>query len=175
MRSSCAGVALSPARMAAGSPGVSRSSRNTNSATTPITGTAASTRRSRYPSIPVSQSCRRECGGFCMSLAIHIFTEFAGFIDASDGAKPVPSNGLAGRHVLADRERADTRQMHVGQAGFLGPGVELRLHLGEIALGFDLRRNIQPGVAQAGDHVLRRDEPVPADKAQEHLPGVAAE
>jgi len=47
MRSSRSGVALSPARIAAGSPGVSRSSRNTNSATTPITGTAARTRRMR--------------------------------------------------------------------------------------------------------------------------------
>ena len=34
MRSSCSGVAMSPAMIAAGSPGVSRSSRKTNSATT---------------------------------------------------------------------------------------------------------------------------------------------
>src|SRR3954453_6543015 len=56
IRSNCSGVALSPARMAAGSPGVSRSSRNTNSATTPITGMAASTRRTRYPSIGLAYS-----------------------------------------------------------------------------------------------------------------------
>src|SRR5712671_7112633 len=53
MRSSCSGLALSPARMAAGSPGVSRSSKKTNSATTPITGMAARMRRSRYPSIVI--------------------------------------------------------------------------------------------------------------------------
>ncbi|MGY4429072.1 hypothetical protein ACVWWO_001549 [Bradyrhizobium sp. F1.13.1] len=50
MRSSRSGVALSPARIAAGSPGVRRSRRKTNSATTPITGTAARIRRRRYPS-----------------------------------------------------------------------------------------------------------------------------
>src|ERR1700680_3854788 len=59
MRSSCSGLALSPARMAAGSPGVSRSKRNTNSATTPITGTAASTRRNRYPSIVIHHTLRQ--------------------------------------------------------------------------------------------------------------------
>src|SRR6478752_8835227 len=50
IRSSRSGVALSPARIAAGSPGVRRSRRKTNSATTPITGTAARIRRRRYPS-----------------------------------------------------------------------------------------------------------------------------
>src|ERR1700694_4105769 len=59
MRSSCSGLALSPARMAAGSPGVSRSKRKTNSATTPITGTAASTRRNRYPSIVIHHTLRQ--------------------------------------------------------------------------------------------------------------------
>ncbi len=40
-RSSCAGVAVSPAMIAAGSPGVRRSSRKTKSATNPITGIVA--------------------------------------------------------------------------------------------------------------------------------------
>ena len=36
--------------------------------------------------------------------------------------------------VLADRKRADARQMRVGQGGFVRPGVELRLDPGEVAL-----------------------------------------
>ena len=44
MRSSCAGVAASPARIAAGSPGVSRSKRNTKIATITITGIVANMR-----------------------------------------------------------------------------------------------------------------------------------
>src|SRR5579871_3964737 len=64
--------------------------------------------------------------------------------------------------------------MRVGQAGFLRPGIKLRLHLGEVAFRLHFSRNVEPGVAQARDYVLRGDETVPADEAQEHLPGVAA-
>ena len=45
MRSSCAGVAMSPAMMAAGSPGVSRSRRKTKIATMIMTGMTARIRR----------------------------------------------------------------------------------------------------------------------------------
>ena len=41
---------------------------------------------------------------------------------------------LVRRVVLADRHRANAREVNIGQARLLGPGVELRLHLGEVAL-----------------------------------------
>src|SRR6185369_1342820 len=47
----CSEFALSPAITAAGSPGVRRSIRNTNTATISITGRVASRRRRMYPSI----------------------------------------------------------------------------------------------------------------------------
>ena len=43
--------------------------------------------------------------------------------------------------------------MGIGQPRLLGPGIELRLHLGEVALGFDLLGDIEAGLAQAGNHV----------------------
>src|SRR5580700_6229224 len=59
-----------------------------------------------------------------------------------------------GAVILADRHRADARQMGVGQAGFLGPGVELRLHFGEVALRGDRLGDVEASIAQARDHVL---------------------
>ena len=47
MAAICSVVAASPARIAAGSPGVSRSMRNTSTATTSSTGMVAATRRAR--------------------------------------------------------------------------------------------------------------------------------
>src|SRR6218665_4015284 len=52
--SSCAPVASSPAKMAAGSPGVSRSMANTTTATMSITGSVASNPRPMYLSVPMS-------------------------------------------------------------------------------------------------------------------------
>src|SRR6266436_3378601 len=52
--------------------------------------------------------------------------------------------------IFADRHRADTGQMRIRQSGLLSPGIELRLHLGEIALRFDFGRYVEAGVAQAG-------------------------
>ena len=65
--------------------------------------------------------------------------------------------------------------MDVRQAGFLRPGVELILDELEVALRFDLLRNIEPGVAQAGDDIPRRHEAVPAEKPEQHLARVPAE
>src|SRR5580692_963251 len=213
MRSSCSGVALSPARIAAGSPGVSRNSRNTNSATTPITGIAASTRRRRYPSIS-SISCVVPAKAGTQTrrpdLLETLFDSFGTTIDGcgygsllSQGRRiksaeggGTPSYGhyslilptrmlqrlcrggkplMAFPTVLADRHRADPRQVHIGQAGLIRPGIELRLHLGQVALGFHFRCDVEPSVAQAGNDILRGDKAVPADEAQKHLAGIAAE
>ena len=56
---------------------------------------------------------------------------------------------LLRRVILADRHRADSRNLHVRQAAFLGPCIELRLHLGEIALRRHGLRDVEPGIAQA--------------------------
>src|SRR5437762_11426586 len=65
--------------------------------------------------------------------------------------------------------------MRIRQSRLLGPDIELRLHLGEVALRFRFGSNIQTGVAQTLHHILRHYESVPADEAQKHLAGVAAE
>src|SRR5882724_12990623 len=82
---------------------------------------------------------------------------------------------LLGRVILADRQRANPRDLHESKTGLLGPGVEPRLHLGEIALGGDGLGDIEAGIAQAQYDISGRDEPVPAEEAQHHLPGIAAE
>src|SRR5262249_44810020 len=56
--------------------------------------------------------------------------------------------------ILADRKGTDARKMGVGQCCLLRPGVERRLHLGEVALRFHLLRDIDAGIAQARHHVL---------------------
>src|SRR6202046_4025130 len=58
--------------------------------------------------------------------------------------------------ILADRHGADERQMPIGQAGLLRPGVELLLELGEVALRCRRRGNIEAGVAQTGGPVPGR-------------------
>ena len=56
---------------------------------------------------------------------------------------------LLRRIILTDRHRANPRDLHIRQPALLGPCVELRLHLGEVALRGDGLGDIQPGVAQA--------------------------
>src|ERR1700722_4792129 len=58
------------------------------------------------------------------------------------------------RVILANGQGANPREMHIGQSGLLGPDIELCLHLGEVALRFDLLGDIKTGLAEAGDHVL---------------------
>src|SRR3984885_1054909 len=77
--------------------------------------------------------------------------------------------------ILADRHGADERQMPVGQAEFFRPGVELFLHLGEVAFRSRRLRNVEAGAAQTGRHVLRRHEGVIAQKPEQHLAAVSAE
>src|SRR5690349_24998366 len=79
------------------------------------------------------------------------------------------------RIILPDRHRTNPRQMHVRKPGFLGPLIELRLHLGEVAFRLHLFRNVEARVAEARDHVLRGDKSVPADEAKKHLAGITAE
>src|SRR5262245_43234155 len=110
-------------------------------------------------------------------MLLHVFSNppFYGYslnFGCGCAANGMPSLRLI---VLTDRHGADARQIYVRQARLACPGIELRLHLGEIAFGFDLLGDVETGVAQAGDHVLRCHKSVPADKAQEHLPGIAAE
>src|SRR6201981_4225711 len=62
------------------------------------------------------------------------------------------SRGVIFAAVLADRQWADAGQLHIGQAGFLGPGIELRLYFRKVALRFGLGADIEPRVAQARDH-----------------------
>src|SRR6478735_3055758 len=76
--------------------------------------------------------------------------------------------------VLADRHGADARHVRVGQAALPGPGVHLVLDLALVLLGGGAR-DVEAGIAQAGQHVVRRDVDVFADEAQEVLPGHAAE
>ena len=80
----------------------------------------------------------------------------------------------ATRMVLADRERADARDMADRQAALLGPGIELRLRRAQILLrGAGADRHA--GIAQAGQHVARQHEGVPAEEAQEILAAEAAQ
>src|SRR5262245_10480663 len=62
MRSICSALAASPARIAAGSPGVRRSIRNTRTATTSSTGSVAARRRKIKAVIGVGKERRPRCG-----------------------------------------------------------------------------------------------------------------
>src|SRR5271154_5781973 len=74
--------------------------------------------------------------------------------------------------ILADGKGADCREMPEGETRFFRPGVELLLDELKVALGGRRLRNIEAGVAQAGDHVLRGHEAVEAQKPQQSLAGV---
>ena len=56
--------------------------------------------------------------------------------------------------MFADRQRANPRQMGVGEAGFVAERIEGGLHLGKIALLLHFLRDIEAGLAQARHHVL---------------------
>src|SRR5262247_3627409 len=62
MRSICSALAASPARIAAGSPGVRRNIRNTKTATTSSTGSVAARRRTMKAVIGVGKKKRPRCG-----------------------------------------------------------------------------------------------------------------
>src|SRR5215475_2719941 len=77
--------------------------------------------------------------------------------------------------VLADRHRADSRQVRQGQPGLCDPGVKLLLYSSKVLFRARILRDTKARVAQACNDVLRQDKTVLADKAQKKLPGVSAE
>src|SRR5262249_11499894 len=122
--------------------------RNTISATTPMTGMAASTRRNRYPSIwrprPLHRSQNATVNAFAclpqsaiLRMSFDLVAASPDLVAAPPPQRPRHPRASFRRVILADRHRADARELHIRQPGLLGPNVELRLHLGEVALGFD--------------------------------------
>src|ERR1700732_4927291 len=77
--------------------------------------------------------------------------------------------------VLADRHRADAGEMGHRQSGLLGPGVELVLYFSQVLLRGRMLRDIEAGIAQAGDDVAGQHDAVLADEAQKKLARAAAE
>src|SRR5882757_10719528 len=102
-------------------------------------------------------------------------SEKAGRQDAALVVRADHGGKLLCRVILADRHRADPRDLHESKTGLPGPGVELRLHLGEVALRGGGLGDIEAGIAQAQHDVSGCYKTVPAEEAQYHLAGIAAE
>src|SRR3546814_4779471 len=86
-------------------------------------------------------------------------------------------DALQGRGIviLADRHGADARDVDEGQAALFRPGIELLLNFLAVALRSRVLGDLHAGVAQAEDHVARRDPAVAAEEADQILPGIATE
>src|SRR3546814_9799766 len=94
----------------------------------------------------------------------------------SDWSSDVCSSDLGrGIVILADRHGADARDVDEGQAALFRPGIELLLNFLAVALRSRVLGDLHAGVAQAEDHVARRDPAVAAEEADQILPGIATE